>query len=203
MKGSLKAKMKFLLVGLLAGVCIGVAGSSFLANYNPEDEKQTASSVVFEQIKSQNELIGASLNYSIVDKSTDSNQIAGVDIPFTESSFWYRYAGTIKAGVDLSSAEYEETATGVRVTLSAPYIASNTPDKEKTGVLEERRNIVNPIQVADVDAFVATCVAKSEEEALSGDLFANAKANVENSIRAIFSASVGPEFTVEFVWRDE
>lgn len=90
-------------------------------------------STVFARIVKQNELVAVSQNYTVVDKAEDANQLFGIDIPFTGNSFWYRYTGTLKAGVNLENATYELADTQITVTLEEPYIISNTPDMEKTG----------------------------------------------------------------------
>ena len=132
-------------------------------------------SVVFTRVREEGELVSASQDYSIVDKVTNSNRdfLDLFDVPFTEKSFWYRYNGTIKAGVDLATAELEQDESDpslLHVTLDQPHIISNTPDMDKSGVLEENNNIFNPISVEDSDAFRRQCVERSEEEAIGGGL---------------------------------
>ena len=68
--------------------------------------------VVFERIVSQNEMVTVSQNYAIVDKSTDDKKLFDlIEIPFTRNSFWYRYAGTIKAGVISKTPKLRSKAT--------------------------------------------------------------------------------------------
>lgn len=114
--------------------------------------------VVFERIVSQNEMVTVSQNYAIVDKSTDDKKLFDlIEIPFTRNSFWYRYAGTIKAGVNLENAEITLKGNTITITMDKPYVISNTPDMQKSGVLEENNNVFNPIKVEDVTAFERQC----------------------------------------------
>lgn len=193
--------------GIVVGLILGIGGLLFFQNHNPKDAEIDPSesiSVVFERMVSQNELVSVSQKYQIVEKSTDTNRLFDlIDVPFTTNSFWYRYAGTIKAGVSLEDAEIKTSGNTVAVTLSDPYILSNTPDMSKSGVLEENNNIFNPIHIEDVDAFQRDCIAKSEEEVVSDGLIDEARTNAEANIRGMFIGALGEGYNVEFDWRDE
>ena len=165
-------------------------------------------SVVFTRVREEGELVSASQDYSIVDKVTNSNRdfLDLFDVPFTEKSFWYRSNGTIKAGVDLSTAEPEQDENDpslLHVTLDQPHIISNTPDMDKSGVLEENNNIFNPIRVEDSDAFRRQCVERSEEEAIGGGLLDEARTNAESQLTQIFNAAFEKDtYTLDFTYRD-
>ncbi|WP_322156011.1 DUF4230 domain-containing protein [Paratractidigestivibacter sp.] len=201
-------KPKILVYGLIIGLLVGIFGISalFRAGEARYREANTLSpSIVFSRIVSENEMVSASQQYNIVDKSTDDNTLFDIiHIPFTENSFWYRYCGTIKVGVNLKKATYETSADGktITVTLDAPYIISNTPDMDKSGVLEENNNLLNPIHVEDVDAFQRKCIEQSETEIAAGGIFDEAKQNTEDNIRGMFNSALGDAYTVEFSWRD-
>lgn len=165
------------------------------------------SSVVFERVIARNEMVAASQRYQIIEKAEDQNQLELLtwkfDLPFTTHSYWYRFVGTLKAGVDLSKARFSEsTDRSVTVTLPKPTLISNTPDLEESGVLEEHNNILNPIHVEDVDAFRKQCMEKAESGAREGELFADAKTNVEQNIRDLFASVMGDDFEVNFIWEE-
>lgn len=203
-----RLRAKYLIIGLLAGTALGVAGLLFWQNYNPEDvltETQiVAASVVFERIQSKNELVSASQNYNITEKASKSNKIPFTDvaIPFTENSYWYRYVGTIKASVNLSTATFKTKGKRIIVSLDQPSISSNTPDMEKSCVLEENNNALNPITIEDFDNFRRKCQEQSQSEAVEGGIFDEAKANAEENIRCMFNAAMGDAYEVEFEWRE-
>ena len=163
-------------------------------------------SVVFERVVAQDELVCASQNYAIVDKATDTARLFDlIDLPWTTNSFWYRYCGTIKAGVNLQTAEFsqdEGDANKLTVTLDQPYVISNTPDMGKSGVLEEHNNILNPIEVKDVDAFQRQCVERSEQEVADGGLYNEARANAEANLKAMFAAALGDQVELTVVFRE-
>lgn len=202
-KKEIGKKAKVACIGLIIGLVLGIAGTVFVQNFNPEDDRQLTASVVFDRIVAKSELVSASQSYSITDKSGDSATFFELfDIPFTDNSFWYRYVGTIKAGVDLEKADFSQNGDVITVTLDQPYIISNTPDMEKSGVLEERNNIFNPIHVEDVDAFQRFCIEQSESSVMEGGLMDEARTNAEADIRDMFNAALGDAYQVEFIWRD-
>lgn len=125
-----------------------------------------------------------------------------IEIPFTNNGFWHRYSGTIEAAVNLETAEHARSGNAVTITLDQPFISSNTPDMEVSGVLEEQNNILNPIHVEDVDQFQKRCIEKSQEQALAGGLLEDAKKDAEDNLMRMFSAALGDDYTVSFVWRD-
>ena len=193
-----------LVIGLVVGLLLGVSVMWVRDNYNPPESGQgDRIATVFARMQDQNELVSVSYNYVIVDKASDKNRLFDlVDVPFSENSFWYRYAGEIDAGVSLESADIEENGGTITVTLEEPYIISNTPDMELTGVLEERNNILNPIHVEDVDEMQAQCVKASEEQAINDGLLDEARTRTEDNIRTVFFSAFGDSYAVEFVWPD-
>lgn len=202
-KKNIKSIVKFITIGLVVGLILGVAGTIFIQNFNPKDERELTASVVFDRIVQKNELVSASENYNITDKASNSNTFFDLfDIPFTNNSFWYRYVGTLKAGVNLEDAEFSQSGNVITITLDQPYIISNTPDMDKSGVLEENNNVLNPIHVEDVDAFQRMCVERSETNALEGDLIEEAKSNAEQDLQDMFSAALGDAYTVNVQWRE-
>ena len=188
----------------MLGLVLGIVGTLFLVNWNPKDKEDVdTASVIFSRVVQQDELVCASQDYTYVEKATDTNKLFDmIEIPFTENSFWYRYSGTLKAAVNLEDAEYHRSDDNITISLSEPYISSNTPDMDVSGVLEEHGNILNPIHVEDVDAFQRACIKKSEEEAASGDLIEEAKANAEDNLMRMFTAALGEGYSVAISWRE-
>ncbi len=202
-KKKLNSKVKLAATGFIVGIIIGVLGTVFFQNYNPVDKSSSpAPSVVFDRIVSQDELVCASQKYNITDKATDANTFCNLfDIPFTQNSFWYRYVGTIKVGINLKQASYETKGNVITISLEQPYIISNTPNMDESGCLEENNNILNPIHVEDVTAFQQRCVEQSEAEVVKGGIMDEARQNAEQNIRDMFNAALGNSYTIEFIWR--
>ena len=195
---------KFVFVALLVGIVLGATGLFALQKYAPTDSanSEVTISVVFDRVTQQNELVTASQKYTAVEKVRDANTFFDLfEIPFTENSFWYRYAGTIKAAVDLSQAKLlGQDGNVIRISLPQPYISSNTPDMELSGALEENNNILNPIHIVDVDEYRKKCVEVIEQEAMNGDLFEQARSNAAENLSNLFSIALGAEYVVEIEW---
>lgn len=157
-------------------------------------------STVFGRIVEQNELVAVSQDYSIVDKQSDANSFFGLfDIPFTGNGFWYRYEGTLKAGVSLQTADIDDQGDKITITLDPAYVISNTPDMERSGVLEENNNVLSPIHIDDVDEFQRWCIEQSEAEAVEGGLLEEAQTAAESQLSQLFYAALGDDAEVSFV----
>lgn len=197
------AKIRIAIIGLLVGLAIGIVGTLFFQQYSPKDPTDPNPAPVFDRIVAQNELVCASQQYNITEKATNSNSFFELfDIPFTENHFWYRYVGTIKVGVNLKEAEFATKDKVITVSLTQPYIISNTPDLNKSGTLEEGINPLNPIHAKDVDAFQRQCVEQSQTDIIDGGIMDEAKQNAEENIRDMFYAAFGDAYAIEFQWRE-
>lgn len=204
--GKTFAIRKSVVFALVGGLLMGVGGVLLFQWYNPKDEPQKVetldSSMIMSRIVERNEMVAASQDYTIVEKAGDKNRLFDlIDIPFTQNSFWYLFAGTIEASVDLSAAQWEETAPGVlTVTLPEPEL-QNVPNMDISGVLEEHNNVLNPIHVEDVDTFQRDCVNKSNQQAEDDGLREAAKENALTNLQGMFDIACGPdECKVEIVW---
>lgn len=202
---TVRGKMKIGAVALVAGIAVGIIGTLFIQTYNPKDEPVVDNvNVVFSRVVQQNELVCASQDYTFIEKASDTNKLFDfIEIPFSENSFWYRYSGTIKVAVNMEDAQYEQHGSSIAISLTNPYVSSNTPDMDVSGVLEERNNILNPIHIEDVDAFQRDCVERSKELVESGSLYEEARANAEDNLTRMFTAALGDGYEISFEWRDE
>ena len=203
-----KAKIKTIAIATAVGLAIGIVATSFaisaISNHGDSDTGP-APSVVFTRVVQKSELVTASQRYNITEKVTKTASFFDLfDIPFTTNSFWYRYVGEIKAGVNLENAEFSQSIIGdvITITIDQPYIISNTPNMNESGVLEENNNVLNPIHIDAVDEFQRQCVETSQTEAIEGGLFDEARANAEQDIRDMFNAALGDGYSVEFAWRN-
>lgn len=204
----MKGVLKSVAIAALALV-IGILGTLLvLSAVRPSNSSSPSPSIVFERIVQQNELVSVTQDYSITDKVSNTSKFMDQwDIPFTTNSFWYRYVGTLQAGVNLKNADFAEQdfllSKKISITLDQPYIISNTPDMEVSGVLEENNNFFNPISIQAADDFQRQCIEQSEAKAIEGGLLEEAKSYAETDIRALFNAALGDEYEVEVIWRTE
>lgn len=205
MSGKTFAVRKSVVFALAAGLLLGAGGVLFFQWYNPKDEPQVETidtSMIMSRVIDRSDMVTASQDYTIVEKAGDKNKLFDlIEIPFTQNSFWYLYAGSIEASVDLGKATWEPENSGVlRVTLPEPVL-QNIPNMDVSGVLEERNNILNPIHVEDVDAFQRNCIDKSNQQAEEGGLREEAKKNTQANLQGIFDVACGEgQCTVEITW---
>lgn len=177
----------------------------------PTHENVITAQAVFEQIQAQNTLVCASQQYDICKKMEDSNRdlLNLFDLPFTTNKYWLRYVGTIQVGVDLSTATFEseniDADTGkpsnVVIQLDAPTITSNTPDMDRTEIIDQENNIFNPIDPASVVDLEKQCVDLSNQSALDGGIVDQAKAFAQQSMKTMLSAAMGSDVDVTIDWR--
>lgn len=200
--------LKIALAALIVGIVVGGGAVLWIQGNKPAEpdqvEQPSSVSVVFSGVMKQNELVTASQKYQIVEKVRDANTFFDlIEIPFTENSYWYRYVSTIKVAVDLSTAELVgQDGNTITISLDNPFISSNTPDMDESGVLEENDNFLNPIHVSEVDEYRKLCMEKAENEAANGDLFEEARSNAVSNLSELFSAALDGEYSVDIQWRD-
>lgn len=165
------AKGKLVVLGALVGILLGVGGTIFFQNYNPPDEdKGAAATAVFGRFVEQAELVGVSQDYCIVDKYPDVETFFDLfDLPWTANSVWYRYAGTLKAGVNMDTAEMWPEGTVIHVTLDQPYIISNTPNMDISGVLKRTTTFLTPFMWRMSMRFSASASASARRMPLRED----------------------------------
>lgn len=201
--GRFAAAMRNGLIGLGIGLLVGIVGTVFVTTRADADADAPTPSVVFDRIVSKDELVCASQTYNITDKSTqDPARFFDLfDIPFTDTSFWYRYVGTIKVGVDLETATLSQEDRTLKVALDPPFIISNTPDMDASGVLEEHDNLFAHVSGGDVDNFQRECIRVSEENAAQGGLMDQARSNAETNLNNLFQAALGDDYRVVVEWR--
>ncbi len=198
-------RIQFALIGLVIGLVVGIGGVLIVQNASSAGSGANVQpSVVFDRIVAKSELVSASQQYNITDKSTQpaATFFDLFDIPFTDTSFWYRYVGTIKAGVDLDQAEFAQDGRVITMTLDQPFIISNTPNMEESGVMEENNNLFAKIPLSEVDEFQRQCIAQSESGAIEGGLMDEARSNAEQDITDMFTAALGDAYDIQFVWRE-
>lgn len=205
-------KPKWFAIGLCLGIVASVAfGVAWKMNAGSEqaapapENNELSPAVVFSRVQEQNELVCASQDYAITDKVSNANKIpfTDIEIPFSTNSFWYRYCGTIKVAVSLENAELSQDGNTVRIVLDQPHISSNTPDMNKSGVLEENSNFLNPSHLNQVDEFQRACIERSAEEAKNGTVFSEARENAQKNLQAIFTGAFGDQYQLEVTFRGE
>jgi hypothetical protein len=200
-----------IVVGGYAGYRIGSGVNPTLSGVEARNERVTTVDAVYEQVQAQNTLVCASQSYDLYSKVESSNRdlLNLFDVPFTKNKYWMRYVGTIQAGVNLKTAKFtsqnKDKKTGmpksVVVELDAPKIISNTPDMDKTEIVDEENNILNPIDPDSVVDLQKRCVEQSNKDALNGGLIDQAKSFAKQNLQTMLRGAMGSNVKVTIKWR--
>lgn len=165
---------------------------------NPEIILQTTN----DEIKSIGELATVEYLYTNAAKFSDSREIKGVKIPFTEKSFLLRWNGVIKAGVNVEeiTTQINESTKTLLITLPAAAILSHEVDNNSVEVLDEKNNLFNSIKVEDKVSFDGQVAEEMEDRAIRNGLLDQAKENAEAIITRLLSANpdISENYHIEF-----
>lgn len=211
-----KLKLSILLV---TGVGLFILGTRY--HDLSKDKKSIQESVVIgenisgnisiEEIESEIENIGelASIEYSYTDagKFSDAHQIKDFTIPLTTKSFVVRWDGIIKAGIDLSkvNVEVDDSSKTIIIHLPKAEILSHTIDNDSLEILDETKNIFNPISVEDVTSFIGESKTYMEDKAVKKGLLDNATNNVKSIIEKQLNLdnNIKSNYTIKFEETEE
>ncbi len=196
------SSLKSFVGGVVVGLVVGAFVVTLLFTYNPPDQREgdeVDAAILTEEIAQISELATAEQSYTVAEKVSSSNTLFDlVDIPFTKKFFILTYTGSIKAGVNLDDASIAVEGTTVRVTLPPAQILSDAIDTESFKTLHEQEGLFNPLHVDDVTQYLDKTRQEAEAAALAGDVLAEAQANAEESVRALFGAALPEGYAIEF-----
>ena len=102
-----------------------------------------------------------------------------------------RYTGIIKAGYETSEIKSKVGEGKIYITLPKAKILSHEIDEKSLEVLDESKNIFNPITIEDYNSFQITQKEFTEEKAISDGLFNEAENNVKEMINLAISSVKG------------
>lgn len=196
------SSLKSFVGGVVVGLVVGAVVVTLLFTYNPPDQREGGevdAAILMEEIAQISELATAEQSYTVAEKVSSSNTLFDlVDIPFTEKFFILTYTGSVKAGVNLDDASIAVEGTTVRVTLPPAQILSDAIDTESFKTLHEQEGLFNPLHVDDVTQYLDKTRQEAEAAALAGDVLAEARANAEESVRALLGAALPEGYAIEF-----
>lgn len=197
-------KAKPFVVGIIAGLLVGIIGTIVAFTYNPPDREpnhEVDAHILFGEIAQISELATASETYTVVEKVEKTNDkiFDLIDIPFTDNFFILSYKGTIKAGVNLDEAKVTAEAEKVIVGLPAATILSDAIDTSSFAVLHEQAGVFSPIHVEDVTQYIDETRQEAEAASVGGKMLEEARANAESSICALLEPSLPEGWAIEFV----
>lgn len=150
-----------------------------------EKKVEVDSSMVKQQLDLMWELTTVRYNYSGACSFESSKLLNNWTVPFTTKFFIFTYDGYIKAGVDLSTAEVVVQDDTAYVTVSSPEVFDNVILEDSIRVIDESKNILNPIQILDLTTVLTQEKDKMMTRAINNGLMAQARVNADLVIKSV------------------
>ena len=154
----------------------------------------------------KNELIEinelATYEYTYTDDLEKTSQLKIADkynIPLTTNSYRICYSGVIKAGIDLNKAEIETEGKTVKIKLPKAGLLDNYVDKDSVIVLDQKNNLIHPIEIQDVFDEIAKENDKHLKTAEDAGLYNFATENAKTLIKKFITNVYGDDAEIKFI----
>jgi len=163
---------------LLGIVCIGI-GSWQTYNAN-------RSRIVNLRMEDIGELSTQAAYFTNVQVISNSRELFGVTVPFTQSKYIYSYDGVIKAGIDFTKLDHniDSIAKVITVYLPEAYITSVFVDEDSLVIYDESKNIFTPLKLDDIQSSRKQMEIEAVEQAIANGLLLEAAENAKILINA-------------------
>lgn len=154
-------------------------------------------SLISEQLNALRELVTTEYLYTNSGKYENQNQITiigkDINIPFTGKRFIVAYDGRIQAGIDIGQAQIDidEDARAITIALPKSEIISHETFEDTLVVLDETKNVFNPISIENYNKFVSAQKDSMEEKAIERGLLTNADAEAKRMVQSFLSQIPG------------
>ena len=144
--------------------------------------------------------------FTNVQTISDSRELFGITMPFTQKRYVYSYDGVVKAGINFEQVNLSLDAQTRTVTVTLPHarILSITVDENSFQVYDETKNIFNTLKIGDHNQAMIAMKQEITEKATANGILTNAEANAELLITG-FLRGTYPEdqYTIVYNWVDE
>ncbi|MEA4922938.1 MAG: DUF4230 domain-containing protein [Eubacteriaceae bacterium] len=184
MKKIIKNIIMIIIAALL--VVAAVAVYNFLNNEGVEAGKTLKG-----ECNNIGELTTQEYSCTRVESFEDSREIAGMEIPFTESSCSFSYDSVTKAGIDFSDIDVDvsELTDTIEIKVPKSRIVSCDVDYDSQKIYNEKESIFTPITLKDQNGLMKDYEKAVKKEAKESGLLKkadkNAKKEIEKMIREI------------------
>lgn len=145
----IKHKIKFITLFILLITTISTIMIYSIIN-SIKNEQDITSNLIAERLSKISELSTLKYNYSNIIALKNSKKFKDVPIPFTEKSFFVKYSGYIKAGVDLKDLVVFVNEKDVTITLKKSRILDNVINDEDLLVYDEKSSMFNKLSMQDI-----------------------------------------------------
>lgn len=180
---------------ILGIVCIGI-GSWQTYNAN-------RSRIVNLRMEDIGELSTQAAYFTNVQVISNSRELFGVTVPFTQSKYIYSYDGVIKAGIDFTKLTYTIDSNSKTITVYLPeaYITSVSVDEDSLVIYDESKNIFTPLKLDDIQSSRKQMEVEAIDQATANGLLVEAAENAKILIKAFLLSN--PDLSDhEIVWEN-
>ncbi len=188
---------------LITIVCAIVIAAAFLwigtkiGNKEPVVDGSTTK-LKFENI---GELATQSAYTTEVQVISDSQNLFGVEIPFTQSKQIYSYNVNIKAGYDFTKVTYDVDDENKVITITLPEVQtlSTELDTDSFKVYHEQTSAFTHIDLETQNSATKQMCERAEKDAIENGLYENAEKNAELVLKGFVSSAYDlEEYTLKF-----
>lgn len=191
----IKRKKQLLLllsaVILLIGTFIG--GILFHNGITANAVPAMSSKVIANEITNISEYASLEYRYTNVGKFQDRVDFYGWQVPLTSKSFIITYDGVIKLGVKGEDIVVEQKGNKLHIKLPPAEILSHEIYEDTLEVLDQTKNIFNPIQIEDYTNFSKDQKSEMEQKAADKGLLTEASERAKSQISGFLKSMIQDE----------
>lgn len=168
-------------------------------------EKRVAYSSRIVDLRMENigELSTQNAYFTNVQVISDSRELWGVTIPFTQSKYIFSYDGMVKAGINFKEITYSVNTTDktISVNLPAAYITSVSVDESSLEIYDESRSIFTPLNLADFRESRLALETEAVNQAIGNGVLTDAISNAKILVQAFLLSDASlTDYTI--VWHE-
>ena len=152
-------------------------------------------------LKNIGELATQVAYYTNVQTISDSRQVLGVTVPFTQSNYIYSYDGAIKVGFNFEDIDVnvDDLLRSITIKIPDPIVISNEVDEGSLQVYNESINIFTPLALDTVNTSQKVMKEKALENAVNNGVFEMARSNVEMILTGFIAGSYNlQDYSIRF-----
>ncbi len=181
---------------LVAGSFLG--GALFYRGKADQRAPQILSELIAGELSDLSEHASLEYRYTNVGKFEDRVDFYGWQVPWTTKSFIITYDGALKLGLRGNEVQFRTQGQEVILKLPPAQILSHEIYEDKIEVLDQSKNIFNPIQIEDYTSFAADRKREVEEKARQDGLFEEAQTRAEVQLGRLLRELLPEDYTLRF-----
>lgn len=172
------------------------------------EKKRIQTDIIREEIKQISKYSAYENNYTSILFYSDQNQIFGIDIPLTENRLIATIDGKMNIGIDGEKVNFstktdaQGNVTEIHLSLPHSEILDNYTDQETLQIYDEKKNIFNPVKVADYSGLIVDSEKKEEEKVLRSDLLEKSDERIRQLMTSYLQGVYGEDIKINFEYTE-